>query len=161
VNLQDLKIEDLDFSKFQTVGIKKYFGHFSPTLRSIALLRPSGLPLQLLDFLRLFPKLDNIEIAYYHTTTAADNTLDTPRTPIHGSLRGKLVLIAFTEKELLEKIIAGFGGIRFISMDLDNVLGAQLLLDACAETLQTLRLHPSSLFQSRRWFSKRMTRHLS
>ena len=36
-----------------------------------------------------------------------------------------------------------FGGIRFRYMSLFNVVEMRLLLDACAETLETLRLHPS------------------
>ena len=40
-------------------------------------------------------------------------------------------------------MIGLFGGIRFRYMSLFNVVGMRLLLDACAETLETLRLHPS------------------
>ena len=36
-----------------------------------------------------------------------------------------------------------FGGIRFHYMNLFNVAGTRLLLDACAETLETLRLYPT------------------
>ena len=43
--------------------------------------------------------------------------------------------------ELLEDMIGLFGGIRFRSMDLFDVEGTRLLLNACAETLETLRLH--------------------
>jgi hypothetical protein len=61
----------------------------------------------------------------------------------------------------LEKIIAGFGEMRFISMNLNGVLGVQLLLDACAETLQMLRLHQNSLPELCERFSKRTARYLS
>ena len=73
---------------------------------------------------------------------------DTPRTPIQGSLRGKLTLSGFKDPRLLEGIIATFGGMRFTVMDLDDVVGTQLLLDACSETLQTLRLYPENLVYS-------------
>ena len=59
VNLQDLVVMDLD------LDLSKFFGHFSPTLRSITLLRPRGSPRQLLDFLKLFPELDDIKIIRY------------------------------------------------------------------------------------------------
>ena len=38
-----------------------------------------------------------------------------------------------------------FGGIRFRHVDLYNVHGVGILLDACAETLETLRLCPADL----------------
>ena len=43
--------------------------------------------------------------------------------------------------ELVEDMIRLFGGIRFRSMDLFYVGGTRLLLNACVETLETLRLH--------------------
>ena len=47
----------------------------------------------------------------------------------------------------MRDIIVAFGGMRFTSMDLENVQGAQLLLEACADTLQTLRMLPDERFQ--------------
>ena len=43
--------------------------------------------------------------------------------------------------ELLEDMIELFGGIRFRSMDLFDVNGTRLPLNACVKTLETLRLH--------------------
>jgi hypothetical protein len=43
-------------------------------------------------------------------------------------------------------MIAFFGGLRFRSMDLFRVKCVRLLLDACAETLETLRLYPTDLY---------------
>ena len=43
----------------------------------------------------------------------------------------------------MKDMIDLFGGIRFRYMDLFNVAGTRLLLDACAETLETLRLYPT------------------
>lgn len=153
-NLQGLTVADLDFSRFVS-GTKEYFGHWSSTLRSIALIRPTGPPRQLLDFLGLFPKLDGVKIIRYHTTTETHHTPDTPRAPVQGSLRGNLTLSGFAVGELVEKMITAFGGMRFISLDLDDVLGAQLLLNACAETLQTLRLNPDGMLHLCKWFSRR------
>lgn len=160
VNLQDLTIADLFFSEFAS-GIEKYFGHFSPTLRSIALVRPVGSPRQLLDFLGLFPKLDDIKVAHYLAMIGTHDTPDTPRAPVWGSLRGKLTLEGFVDQRLLEEIITSFGEMRFSSMDLDEVVGVQLLLDACAETLQTLRYRLDRRFTLRKRFTKRVARHMS
>ena len=85
VNLQDLTISDVILSQFAS-GAEKYFGHFSPTLRSIALIHPMGSTRQLAHFLGLFPKLDDVKIVRYHVTP---DTLDTPHPPTQGSLRGK------------------------------------------------------------------------
>ena len=151
-NVQDLIITNLDLSKF-TSSIGNYFGHFSPTLRSITLLFLRGCPRQLLDLLRLFPKLDDIKIVRYSGTIETHNSLDTKSAQIRGSLQGRLTLNGFWDQKLLEEVIASLGGMRFISMDLDDVVpGAQLLLDACAGTLQTLCFHPESLFHSCKMF---------
>ena len=155
VNIQDLTIADLVFSRFAS-GIEKYFGHFSPTLRSIALVYPMGHPRQLLDFLALFPKLDDIKIAHYLATIETPDEPDTPCAPVRGSLRGKLTLNGFVDQGLLEEIIASFEGMRFIYMDLENVVRTQLLLDACAKTLQTFRYHLDRRFPSCKLFPKRM-----
>ena len=148
VNLQDLTIADLDFSKFPA-GAGYYFGHFSPSLRSVALSCPKGTRRQLLDFLRLFPKLDDIKISYYHARTEAHEALNTQFIPIRGGLRGRLTLRTFGEEGLLRDIIIAFGGMRFTSMDLRNVPGTQLLLEACADTLETLHMDPYQVFQNR------------
>ena len=144
VNLQDLAITDLDFSEFPT-GAGRYFGHFSPTLRSVALRSPGGTCRQLLDFFRLFPKLDDIEISYYHARPQAHEALDTHLVPIRGGLRGRLILRRFDSRKLLEDMIIAFGGMRFTFMSLQNVRGAQLLLNTCAATLETLHIHPDDI----------------
>jgi hypothetical protein len=122
VNLQDLAIADLDFSMFP-VGVDQYFGHFSPTLRSVTLSCPRGTPRQLLDFLRLFPKLNDIRIAHYYPKSQDGEGVDTQLVPIEGEPRCRLVL-------------------RW-SGDM------QFLLEACAETLETLRVRPDTTPQDR------------
>ena len=151
-NVQHLVVTVLDLCKF-TSGTENNFGHFSPTLRSIALLNPRGTPRQLLDLLGLFPDLDDIKILYYcNGRPKAPDTVDTQRAQIRGSLRGKLEIDEFWDRKLSEEIIASFEAMRFTFMDLNNVEGAQLFLNACAETLQTLRFGPESLFRSRKRF---------
>ena len=45
----------------------------------------------------------------------------------------------------MKDMIDFFGGLRFRHMDLFKVKCARLLLDACAETLETLRLYPTDV----------------
>ena len=139
VNLQDLMITDLDLSYFPA-GAGKYFGHFSPTLQSVALVYPKGTRRQLLEFLRLFPKLDDIEILHYHSEDEALEALDPWLIPIKGGLRGRLVLRDLGGERLLKDMIVAFGGLRFTSVYLQDVSGARLLLEACADTLQTVNV---------------------
>lgn len=140
VNLQELRIADLDFSKFPA-GFGEHLGHFSPTLRSIALDRPNGSRRQLLGFFVLFPALDDIEISSYYARQDWHEALASKITPIGGGLQGRLTLHTFAGEGLLKDMIVAFGGFRFTSMDLQNVQGMSLLLEACANTLETLRLH--------------------
>ena len=141
VNLQDLTIADLDFSKFP-MGLGEYFGHFSPTLRSVALNSPKGSRRPLLDFFRLFPRLDDIKISHYHDRPNPHEELDCQLIPMRGGLRGRLVLKGFDAEGLSKDIIVAFGGMRFTSMDLRSVRGVQLLLEACADTLETVNIFP-------------------
>ena len=60
-------------------------------------------------------------------------------------LRGRLTLIYFG-KNLVEGVITLFGGLRFRHMDPFRVEYVQLLLGACTQTLETLRLYPSEGF---------------
>ena len=46
----------------------------------------------------------------------------------------------------MEDMIALFGGLRFRHMDLFKVRCVRLLLDACAESLETLRLYPTDQY---------------
>ena len=139
-NLQELRIANLDFSEFPK--FEKYLGHFAPTLRSIALSRPNGACRDLLDFLRLFPKLDDIEILYYRCRLETPRPLDDKLVPITGGLRGHLTLHMFSDEGLLKDMVVVFGGLRFTSMDLKHAQGIPFILKACAETLETLCVHP-------------------
>jgi len=47
---------------------------------------------------------------------------------------------------LIKDMIALFGGLRFRCMDLFRVNCVRLLLDACTETLETLRLYPTDSY---------------
>jgi len=144
-NVQQLRIERFDVSKF-VPGIERYFGHFAPALRSISLTISSGTPRQLLCLLALFPNLDDIEVEYYPTTKpdATVNPGSEVAVPFSvPSLRGQLKLTHFSNETIFRDMITLFGGLRFRYMDLFSVEGSRLLLDACADTLQTVRIYPA------------------
>jgi hypothetical protein len=146
VNLQDLAIASLDFSFFPS-GVGEFFGHFSPTLRSLSLWTPLGNRRQLLDFFRLFPRLDDVMICEYSDDGEYHEALDDMLIPIGGGLRGQLNLKNFHDEWLLKDMIVAFGGMRFTSMRLESVLGVPLILKACADTLQTVYIHPGNRFR--------------
>ena len=143
-NVQKLRIEMFDLSKF-VPGVGRYFEHFAPTLRSISLTISSGTPRQLLCLLAVFPNLDDIEIEYYPTTgsdasTGAGSEVAIPFSV--PSLRGQLKLTHFPSETICRDMITLFGGLRFRYMDLFSVEGSRLLLGACADTLQSVRIYP-------------------
>ena len=55
----------------------------------------------------------------------------------------------FKSVGILEDMISLFGGIQFHHMDLKGIYGVQLLLEACVETLETLRFCPSDPYGER------------
>ena len=145
-NIQRLRIERFDLSKF-IPDIERYFGHLARTIRSISLIISSGTQMELLYFLGLFPKLDDIEIEYY-PTTKLDSSPPNPGFELAvpfsvPSLRGQLKLTHFTSATMFRDMITLFGGLRFRYMDLFSVEGSPLLLEACADTLHTVRVYPS------------------
>jgi hypothetical protein len=142
-NLQELGIDYLQVSSF-TPNIQRYFGHLSPTLRSLALKEPDGSCRQILYFIGLFPNLQDLKLHYSRPRVEQESTTDETLTPLSiPPLRGWLTLTCFTREKLMKEMILLFGGLRFRWMGLYGVKCVQLLLDACAETLETLRLYPT------------------
>ena len=141
-NVQELGIDHLDIPSFMP-RIQRYFQHFLPTVRSLALRGPKGSRRQVLYFIGLFEHLEDLKLLYDGAKSqeepADDKTLVPPSVP---PLRGRLTIMCFTRMGLLEDMIDLFGGIRFRYMDLYNVDGMRLLLYTCAETLESLRLYP-------------------
>jgi len=116
-NVHTLKLENVEIHRFMPDAIR-YFGHFSLTLRSIALYDPYCNPRQLSHFLSLFPNLDGIEIrlAYAHTyDLAIPNTVLVPYSA--PKPRGRLVLSGFSWVETWTHLIASCD-LRFRHMDL-------------------------------------------
>ena len=142
-NVQELGIDYLNIPKFMP-RIRRYFGHFSPTVRSLALRAPIGSRRQIIYFIGLFQHLEDLKLLYemgdFQGEPVDDLTLIPPSAP---PLRGRLTMTCFMRTGLLKDMINLFGGIRFRHLDLWNVEGMRLLLGACAETLETLRLYPT------------------
>ena len=142
-NLQELEICHLQVSSF-TPNIKRCFGHLSPTLRSLALQQPRGSCRQILYLVGLFPNLQDFKLEQDFIEDEQESAVDLTPTPLSTPpLRGWLTLTCCTKRMLLKEMIALFGGLRFRHMDIFGVTFVHTLLDACTETLETLRLYPT------------------
>ena len=139
-NVHTLRLRDLDIHDF-IPGIERYFEHFSPTLRSVALSDPHCTPRQLSHFLSLFTNLDNIEIQNTYTYIPDKTIPDTELVPFSApKLRGWLLLGDVCWAETWTHLITLCGGLRFRYMELCwGGSCTPTLLEACAETLETVR----------------------
>jgi len=145
-NIQELGIDNLQVSSFMP-NIRQCFGHFSPTLRFLALKEPRGSCRQILYFIGLFPNLQDLKLNYPLPKDEQESTADATLVPLSiPPLQGQLTLTCFTRESLMKDMMGFFGGLRFCHMDLFKVKCVQLLLDACAETLETLRLYPTDVY---------------
>ena len=143
-NVRTLSVENMQIHRF-IPGIERYFEHLSPTLRSIVLYNPCCTPRQLSYFLSLFPNLDNTYIdqidAHIPNPIVSDTELVSFSAP---KMRGRLTLRDFCLVEPWTHLISSRGDLQFRYMDLRGVAGcAPVLLEACAETLETLRFNTS------------------
>lgn len=139
-NVQVLKIRGMNISRF-TPNIKRYFEHFSPTLRSITLSYPICSPRQLVHFLSLFPNLDHIDIRQPFPSSARFSDAELVPFP-RSKFQGQLKLCGFHLSETWVHLNAACGGLRFRSMDLRDVADCTpVLLEACAGTLESLRFY--------------------
>jgi len=140
-NVQTLALHRMEIHRF-IPGIERYFEHFSPTLRSIALYHPYCTPRQLSHFLSLFSNLENIEIHFPTSPLQSNKTISDPA-PVPSSiprLQGRLELSGFPWAETWKHLITSYGNLQFRRMDLWETTGcAPILLEACAETLETLQ----------------------
>ena len=140
-NVHTLKFRGVEINRF-TPRIERYFKHFSPTLRSITLFNPFCTPRQLSHFLSLFSNLDDVEIWYGRGCLSNTPTSDTELVSLSvPSLRGRLALREFRWVETWTDLITLCGGLRFRHMDLSGSTNCTpVLLEACAKTLETLRI---------------------
>ena len=140
VNVHTLKLHRLEIYRFVPF-IMHYFGHFSPTLRSIVLFTPNCTTRQLLHFLSLFSNLDDIEIEDPISSIPDITVPNTALAPFSApKLRGRLVLRDFRWVNTWIRFTALCGGLRFRHIDMfASQVCAPTLLKACANTLETLR----------------------
>jgi len=138
-NVQTLTLQNVDISRFMP-DVGRYFGHFSPALRSIVLVQPRCTPRQLTSFLSLFSNLDDIYI--YSPFHWFDGIVSYSEPVMFSSpkLGGRLELVGFTWVETFTDLATSCGGLRFRGIDLRSAAGCGSILQAaCAETLETLR----------------------
>lgn len=142
-NIQSLTVQNMDIHNF-IPGLERHFGHFSRTLRSITLEAPRCTSRQLSHFFSLFPNLDNIEVRSF---TSGPGLCEDPLFPFsRPKLQGQLTLLSFSAVDTWEDLVASCG-LQFRSIYLYPVSKcAPVLLAACAETLETLRIEPSYEF---------------
>ena len=142
-NLQELVIDYLNISEF-IPSLQQHSGHFLPTLRSLVLQEPKCSRRQIIYFLGLFQHLEDLTLLFAPVPPSdfqGESTDEPTLTPFFTPpLRGRLTM-RDSGVELVKDMISLFGGLRFRYMDIIEVDGAWLLLDACAGTLETLRLY--------------------
>ena len=139
-NVHTLKLQHLEIHHFISVH-EHYFGHFSQTLRSITLYQPRGTPQQLSYFLSHFQNPVYIGIREAQTHTSNTIIPDMEHVTSHApKLRGRLVLSRTPSVETWTHLIASCVSLQFYHIDLRwSESCAPVLLEACAETLETLR----------------------
>ena len=148
-NVQHLGIARLNIPRFM-LRSQRYFKNFLPTLRSLALGQPKGSYRQIIYFIGLFQHLEDLALScgdpIRWDTECRQEPLGplTPAPPFAPPLRGRLRLNYIFGTDLLKDMVRLFGGIRFSCLDGFSVEGVWLWIDACAETLEILRLYPDS-----------------
>jgi len=140
-NIQELGLDGLDLRLFAPQA-QLYLGPFMPRLRSLALSWPTGPHRLLLYLLGLFPNLDDFQLLRNQDwNPAPPDPVPVPHSA--PSLRGRLTLAWFSGEDFLRYLSGLSGGLRFRYMDLLGVEGTRFLLGSGAETLETLRVHPT------------------
>lgn len=138
--VNQLRIDYLDIPGFMP-WIRLSFRNFLPTLRDLALKDPKGSSRQIIYFVGHFQHLQDLKLVYSsRAVEPVDNLQFIP--PFVPPLRGSLIIKRITGAGLLKDMIELFRGIRFHHMDLFDVDGMRLLLDACAGTLESVVLDP-------------------
>lgn len=141
-NVRELGIHCLNIPRLMP-KIRRYFGHFLPTVRTFSLRRPVGSSRQIIYFIGLFQHLENLELsdswACSQNEPAEALTLTPPSAP---PLRGRSTIACFTRAGFMKDMIDLFGEVLFRHMDLCGVDGMQFLLATCAKPSETLRLNP-------------------
>lgn len=141
-NIRELGINDLDIPGFMP-EIRRYFNHFLPTVRSLSLVKPRGSCRQIIFFIGLFQHLEDLTLYGIFLESRGGSLDDAMLFPSSiPPLRGRLEVQYCKGVGVLEDMISLFGGIRFCHLHLMEADGVQLLLNACAKTLETLGFSP-------------------
>ena len=143
--VRELGIDCLDIPSFMP-RIRQYFGHLAQTVRSLSLRAPKGSDRQIIYFIGLFEHLQDLKLLHDNVTSPPEREPAKYRTlvPLFSPpLQGQLTMTYFTRVGILKDMIELFGGIRFRHVDICNVDGTRLLLEACAKSLESLRLYPT------------------
>jgi len=140
-SVSQLRIDYLDIPRF-LLQIPWNFRDFFPTLRSLALEGPKGSHREIIYFIGLFQHLQDLKLVNKWVNNSAGDPTLIPSfiPPLQGLLTARN-----TPEGLWKDLIEFFGGLRFRHMDLFQVDEMQLLLKACAKTLESVVLHPSDL----------------
>jgi len=138
-NVRQLMIDHLDIPPFMS-SIRHDIGHFLPTVQHLSLREPKGSRREIIYFIGLFQHLNDLGLVY-DVADLQEEPVGNPMLFPHFTppLRGSLI-VCFAGAGLLRDMITLFGGLRFRHVTLFGVDGTRLLLDACAQTLETLQL---------------------
>ena len=144
-NVRTLGIDHFDICAFMP-DIQRYFGHFAPTVQSLLLADPVGTPRQILYFIGLFPNLQDLRLVCdFNTKERESTTDDTDLIPLSTPPLEGLLALVHPGESFIKDMITLFTP-RFRSLGLCKVKDVRLLLDACAETLETLHLYPTDQY---------------
>ena len=144
-NVRDLSIGGLDIPSF-IPRIRQFFGQFSPTVRCLSLREPKGSDRDIVFFIGLFQHLEDLKLhgrcIFDWDTSKGYPTLTPFVVPPFG---GQLTL-SRGGYNLARTMVNLFGGVRFRRMDLLGMgSGTQLLVYACADSLETLKLNATDI----------------
>jgi hypothetical protein len=113
------------------------------SLVTLELTQPGGSSSDILQFICMFPNLDNLSVDGHSESTLCS----TPRYENSPSFRGVLTLKrtnCFGRDGLVQGLLNVPGGLRFRRLVLKCNVGAEPLISACSETLRTLFYQPRS-----------------
>ena len=129
-SIRELGIDSFDVYSFMP-NVRQYFGHFSPTVQSLALRKPKGSRRQIIFIIGLFQHLEDVKLLYdsvdFQEEPADDLTLIPSFVP---PLQGRLTMTCFTRVGILEDMIGLF--IRKRLSEFNALLGSPVY--ACAST---------------------------
>jgi hypothetical protein len=143
-NVQEFSIQYLNIPSF-IPEIQQYFGQFSQTLRSLTLQITKGSERQIVFFIRLFPHLEDLGLYPGGACSPEEPGDRTLVPPFVLPLRGRFKASFYWGDSLAKAMADLFGGVQFSHMDLMGMCGAQRLLYACADTLETFHLYATTL----------------